>query len=104
MPPKGELLTICAWTVARRFQRREINIPAEDMAGSITPTLHESGLKLLDNRSFDPNVGIAPLAVGAPIPGPFFGNAVTAGETKRAVDHQNPPVIAIIVIQQLPWV
>src|SRR5918996_3938307 len=66
------------------------------------PAFDERGLQLVDDWTFNLGVRITPMIIGSAVAGPCLADAVPSRKTEFSVDHQNAPVIAIIVAQELP--
>ena len=74
--------------VSSRLELWKKKVIAEHFTGRFTPALDKRGLQLLNGRTFDSGIGVAPVA---------------AGKADSTVDNEYAAMIAIIVIQQLPW-
>src|SRR4029079_10322843 len=88
---------------AAGFKPRENTLAAEEVACGLQPALGESGLQITHRRAFDPNVGIAPVVRRYSVPQPIVGEGVATREPDLTIDHQDAPMVAVIVFYELPW-
>src|SRR3954470_10762119 len=57
---------------------------------------------MIHQRSLDARVGVAPVLRRAAVPRPRFANAVPSSEPDLPINHENAPMVAVIVAKQPP--
>ena len=82
--------------VAGGLHRGEIVRAVEDHAGGLDPVVVEGGLHLRHHRALDAEVQVAPVVGVLRMAFPLVGDADAAGESHRAVDHQQLAMGAIV--------
>ena len=81
---------------AGRRQRRELRRAVQHLAGRLDPVVVERRLELRHDRSFDPEVGLAPVVGILAVALPVVGDADPAGEGDLPVDDEQLAVRAVV--------
>ena len=80
---------------------REVAGPIEEDALGLEPVVHERGLELRHDRTFDPEVRVAPVIFVLGVAQPLVRHTGTAGEPHQSIHDQQLPMGAMIEVVEL---